>query len=343
MTRHTVVFAAAAAMLASFALPARAADELARRASWSQPTYEEVKGRVDAWLADRPLDDKARAAVEVLWPAEGLPAALLDQVAATLAAADPAAREVVEFTRGRASLPARFSILSDDAAAPFARHNLRLVFARWLIQNRLYDEAVEALAGLEPGDVVDPAALLFYRGVAHHRLLEKDACLPELARLLENEPALPRRYAALARLMQADMAPLRTDSLDEVARLMDDIRRRLDLGRAGTKVRQQEDDVIAKLDKMIEELEQQQQQQQQSSSSGGQLQPTSPMQDSNPGGGSGPGKVDPKDIGHKSGWGDLPPKDRQEALQQISKDFPSHYREAIEEYFRKLARDGVAP
>jgi hypothetical protein len=37
----------------------------------------------------------------------------------------------------------------------------------------------------------------------------------------------------------------------------------------------------------------------------------------------------------------LPAKDRQEVLQQISKDLPAHYRETIEEYFRKLARDGV--
>ena len=46
-----------------------------------------------------------------------------------------------------------------------------------------------------------------------------------------------------------------------------------------------------------------------------------------------------KDIGHKSGWGDLPPKEREEALQQMGRDFPAHYRDAIEEYFRKLATE----
>jgi hypothetical protein len=64
------------------------------------------------------------------------------------------------------------------------------------------------------------------------------------------------------------------------------------------------------------------------------------MQDSNPGGGSGPGEVDPKKTGARAGWGNLPPKQRQEALQQIAKGLPAHYREVIEEYFRKLARDG---
>jgi len=121
---------------------------------------------------------------------------------------------------------------------------------------------------------------------------------------------------------------------------MDSITNRLVLGRAGQRVRQEEEDVIAKLDKMIEDLEKQQQQQQ-SGGAGGANRPSQPMQDSNPGSDSGPGNVDPKRLKNGSDWGDLPPKQRQEALQQISKDFPSHYREVIEQYFRKLARDGV--
>jgi hypothetical protein len=67
------------------------------------------------------------------------------------------------------------------------------------------------------------------------------------------------------------------------------------------------------------------------------------MQDSMPAGGKGPGDVDPKKIGAKSGWGDLPPKQREQAMQQISKDLPAHYREVIEEYFRKIARDSGNP
>ena len=140
--------------------------------------------------------------------------------------------------------------------------------------------------------------------------------------------------------MKADIAPLKKDSLDEVARLMSDIQRRLKLGRAGTRVRKEEDDVIAKLDKMIEELELQQQQQQQSGQGQGSLNPSSPAQDSNPLGGSGPGNVDRRNHGEADDWGALPPKERQKALQQISKELPAHYREVIEEYFRKLARDG---
>jgi hypothetical protein len=50
--------------------------------------------------------------------------------------------------------------------------------------------------------------------------------------------------------------------------------------------------------------------------------------------------VDQKDVGETPDWGDLPPKQRKEALQQMGKDLPAHFRELIEEYFRKLAQDG---
>jgi hypothetical protein len=205
----------------------------------------------------------------------------------------------------------------------------------------LYDEALAFVGELKPEEVVDPASLLFYQSVGYHRLLDKEKCLPAITQLLENRDTIPRRYQTLAVLMESDLKPLKTDSLDEISRLMDDIERRLGFGRAGTRVRKEEDDVIAKLDKMIEELEKQQQQQQGGGGSAGGQQSSSPMQDSMPGGGSGPGDVDQKRTGSRSGWGNLPPKERQEALQQISKGLPSHYRAVIEEYFRKLARDGI--
>ena len=223
------------------------------------------------------------------------------------------------------------------------RGNLRLHYARWLAQQELYDESLELIATLKPTEVVDPASLLFYQSAAYHFLLNKTEGLATIETLLENEETIARRYALTAKLMAADLTPLKTDSLDEVARLMDDIERRLRLQRAGKRVRKEEDDVVAKLDKMIEELEKQQQQQQGGGLPGSSNSPSQPMQDSQIGGASGEGNVDPKRLAAKESWGNLPPKERQEALQQITKELPAHYREAVEEYFRKLARDGVNP
>ena len=64
-----------------------------------------------------------------------------------------------------------------------------------------------------------------------------------------------------------------------------------------------------------------------------------PMQDSRIAELKAPGKVESRDVGSGSGWGNLPEKEREKVLQDIGRDFPSHYREVIEEYFRRLAAE----
>ncbi len=161
--------------------------------------------------------------------------------------------------------------------------------------------------------------------------------------LLERETELPVRYTQLAHLITADIEPLKSDTLDEIARLMNDVERRLDLGRAGKRVREEEEEIVKKLDKLIEDIENQMQQAQQQSQpndgkqNGAQSQP---MQESQIAGGpKGAGDVDQKEIGTRTGWGNLPPAERQEALQRLTEEYPSHYREVIEGYFRQLAKD----
>ena len=68
--------------------------------------------------------------------------------------------------------------------------------------------------------------------------------------------------------------------LDQIARLMSDVQRRLELARAGKKVRDEEESIVAKLEKLIEEKEKQQQQQQQALAQGNQS--SNPAQSSTP-------------------------------------------------------------
>ncbi|MBT7919414.1 MAG: hypothetical protein HN617_17915 [Planctomycetaceae bacterium] len=337
------------AVLATFFCVAMAAttvsaqDELEKRASWSFPDQLTVKANLDKYLSDSEVSEAILQQITVLWeiPIESSDRSLLlDQLINSFALVN---KEVRELTTRLETTPATAAniipaMLTDESQNDFLRNNLRLFYARWLAHSDLQDECLQVLEGITPNQVVDPATLLFYQATGYHRLLAKDVCLQKINLLLENEEQLPRRYSTIANLMKADVGPLKPDSLDEVARLMADIRRRLKLGRAGTRVRQEEEDVIAKLDKMIEELEQQQQQQQ-SGSGGGSSSSSSPAQDSSNLGGSGPGNVDKKSVKEGDDWGALPPRERQKALQQISKELPAHYREVIEEYFRKLARD----
>ncbi len=322
--------------------------DFAQKASWKIPTAESVREQALAWLADRPIDAPARAQVEALWSSATLPGGkdhLLDVLCATFAAADPQARDLVTLCsqpRRQVTLP-DVTWLVDGKTAAIERQNLRLLYGRWLVQETLYDEATGQLDGLQPEDVADPAGLLFYQAVVQQRTLKRDAGLSSIARLLENEANLPKRFTSVARLMQADLDALKDESLDHIARRMDDVRRRLDLGRAGPKVREVEDGVIASLDKLIKEMEQQQQAAAAAAAAAGRggTRSTQPARDSVPMEGKGAGEVAKKPLGGEGGWGDLPPRQRQEALQQIGKDFPAHYRDVIEQYFRKLASEST--
>ncbi|WP_231615412.1 hypothetical protein [Novipirellula artificiosorum] len=224
------------------------------------------------------------------------------------------------------------------------RMTLRTWLGRELVRSRLYDEALPVIAEVDATESIDPAAVLFYRGACYHALLMKTEALADLRRLLENEDESPIRFTRTAQMMIADIKPLKEDSLDEISRIMTDVSRRLDLGRTDEEVEKREQQIIDKLTKLIDKIEQQQQQQQQNQSAGGQngqgQQQGTPMEDSRIAGANGNGDVDPKQRKDGEGWGNLPPAQRQEALQQISRDLPTHYREAIEAYFRKLATEG---
>ncbi len=222
--------------------------------------------------------------------------------------------------------------------------DVRVAIGRDLARERLFDEALKWLAPVEVEQTLDPATLLFFRAVCRHAIWDApDKAKEDLQRLLRREQQLPVRYKMTARLMLADLTPKgNPNPLDEVSRLMSDVGRRLDLGRAGDTEVKREVEIIEKLDKLIEDLEQQRQKQQQQrmqaaskeNSKNSQMQP---MQDSQAAGGSGAGDVDRKDLGEKRDWGDLPPAAREQALQKLGQQLPSHYRDVIEGYFRKIA------
>ena len=322
-------------------------DALARRATWQEPTYDEVEMQIREWLDGLDVPSDMRGELDRVWSdnRERTARAAVNAILQTAAMVDPRAKDLwqlVRQTKPSESSP-DLSLFDDPRLPGVVRHNLRLAYGIWLANTRLYDESLEILGKLELEQAADPGALLFYRGANNYRLRQREPGIQALGQLLERESEIPVRFARVAKLMKSELEALKPDSLDEVAKLMDSIHVRLDHGRAGKRVRTEEDDVIAKLDKMIEKLEQQrqQQQQQQQSGQGGQNQPSSPKSDSSLPQMSAPGNVDPKDVDGPVDWGNLPPKEREEALQELGKRYPSHYRDVIEEYFRDLARKEV--
>jgi len=117
--------------------------------------------------------------------------------------------------------------------------------------------------------------------------------------------------------------------------MMSDVERRLKLGRGGAKVQKTEEEIVSRLDELIKKLEEQQQQSQSQSGNGQGTPQGAP--DSIIKGSTAPGEVDKRDIGGKAGWGALPPKQQTTARNLIDRELPPHYRNAIEQYLRKLA------
>lgn len=228
---------------------------------------------------------------------------------------------------------------------PFYTHNMLLLYARALSNWNRYDEALEVYAEIDPQYVVDPAAALFHRAVCETALLQKEAALTSLDRLLNETEQTPVRYVTLAELMKADLEKLDEKSLGEVSRQMSDVQRRLALGQAGQRVQRVEEKIIATLDELIKKAEQQQGG---GGGGGGSARPQSGKpqgaDESYRGEGKeGDGEVDPKDAGHKDGWGNLPEKAQTAAKNMLDQRFPGHYRQAIEKYLKKIAEREAPP
>jgi len=317
--------------------------DLMREPSWSIPTVDAVRERALGWLAASGGDAAASAAAlaraDTAWEKATAGGDLLDAVFETVAAGDPRAEAV----RGAGEESPDCSWLAEPSTPAFVRDVVRLWWGRELVRHDRFDEALPLVADLDVATSVDPAAVLFTRAACQHWLLDRDAAVDTLDRLLERETEIPVRYARVARLLRADMAALETDSLDHIARRMRDVTRRLGHGRAGSATRDVQDGVIASLDKLIKQIEDQQQEQGQGAAGAGAAGGSGqggagrPMDDSRPAGGRGAGEVQKRNLGAGDAWGNLPPHDRERALQQIGREFPPHYREAIEHYFKRLA------
>jgi hypothetical protein len=318
---------------------------LLNSASAQSPALEETKKQALAWLDEKSPGAETKKKARELWetlPADSGEEESLDRLAETFALADENAKQTVAICsspRSQLILP-RQAWLADEGTPTFETRNMRLYYACWLVRQSLFEEAREQLAGLEASDVAAPAVLLFYQSVVYHKLLDRDGGLKTLDRLLQSPEAAPRRYRTVGEMMREDLKGLEADSLDHIARRMDDIRRRLDLGRSGPLVRKVEDGVIESLDKLIEKIEDEQKQQQEQQQASNKLQSNKPAEDSKLAGGKSSGDVTKRNLGAKSDWGDMPPKEREEALQQIGRDLPANYRDVLEQYFKRLASEG---
>lgn len=311
-------------------------------------TTDQARGATRQWLATRQISDPALLGqLDTLWQfpsAEPTPAERFDAVMQTFYSVDPDVRQLVDACRGLAPRfwMNDFAAIASHRNDPFYSQNVRYFYARYLTVLTLYEEALDLFNEIEPEQVVDPAGCLFFKAVCEHSLLQKEEGLKTIALLTGSTQDVPARYTQVAELMKLDLEGLKEKSLSEVARQMDDVERRLALGRAGEKVQRVEEKIISTLDEIIKKLEEQQGGGGGGAGNAGNPAPSNPADESYVGGIKGPGEVDPKKAGHKDNWGNLPPKAQATAKNMLDRQFPPHYRQAVEEYLKKLA-DRQAP
>jgi hypothetical protein len=329
-----------------------------------------AKAKSLAWLKKATNNDAAKLqAFEAIW--NRADRSVLDNVADTFALGNADANSVLTLVRST-NVPAPTKvpdILLDAKADPFLRANLGLAVARILSNRRAHEEALVVLMGIEPQQTIEPATYLFHRAVSEHALLKKDDAGKTIVRLIQDAVDSPERYKTVAALMLLDMQTWKKD-LGNVARLMDNSGRRLELARTDEPTKKIQKEIIARLDELIKELENKAKPKPGSGDpKGGGGQPGDPQGGACPDGGQpgqggapgtnpsnqppkapapdffiggqkGSGKVDfaqiKKDLDN---WAKLPPAEQAKAKAQIDElinSLPAVHREAFERYFEEI-------
>lgn len=359
MTRYWIPLAVTAAL---GLVPGVFAAEVARPARFGTLetlSVDSAKTQAAAWLkATGKADAGVMEKFEHLWKSD---ASVLDKVVRTFELGDPDAAKLMAAARDPLSpAPTESPAVFKKHELPlFFRANLALGYGRALSMRAVHEEGLESLKAATPEQVVDPSAYLFHRAVSEHALLEKNAAISTINRLLDDAGSAPERYRTLAALMALDMHTWKEKDLSSIARKMKDVERRLDLSRGGPKTQKVQKDIVARLDEIIKELENKDKNKGKGQGQGqGQGEgdcpaggpgapgsgppkgndPSSPATESGIANAGGTGVVDQAKLKNLvAQWGNLPPRERGEALQQLTQGMSPRHREQIENYFRNLA------
>ncbi|HIK94901.1 MAG TPA: hypothetical protein EYG03_23390 [Planctomycetes bacterium] len=316
------------------------------RVTFAKMPADQVRTELLQWLATSGAEQPVLETVIAQWADDATLAGLsgeevLDLVVSSFAATDSAAQRLLRESNGAG--PVESIIFDGIRATPLFQNQLRLFRARWLTQHRYYDEALPLLSELLPGNVVDPAGLLFYRAVCQSQLLQRQQALDSLSLLLNNTLDVPARLRIVAEVMQQELGGQDGEGMNQISLLMKDVERRLDLGRSDEQTQKQEDAIIAALDKLLEEMDEKNKQQGGGGGGGGggdSSQNPAGAQGADQSqikGSTGKGDADHKELEEGGKWGLLNAKAEAKARELIRQKFPSNFLDQIGRYTKKLA------
>lgn len=238
---------------------------------------------------------------------------------------------------------------------PYVAAGAAYLYARVLAGEGRFEEVVSWLSGdadrltqIEQFSPYGSSARLL-KAVAEAKSLQADAAADTLSQLTSRYPNPAPMQRLETQQLRLEIERREHGNLGEVSSMMNYLADRLAAKDVGTRVKSRQGDVLALLDKLIDETQQQEQQSKsQSQSQGGAsgnaapTKPENPLNESNAPEANGPlrenlgamPKLSPGEM-----WGKLPPAERERILQSLRERYPSRYRELVEQYYRSLAEE----
>jgi tetratricopeptide (TPR) repeat protein len=238
-----------------------------------------------------------------------------------------------------------------DHSDPFLAANAEYFYVRALVALGRYEEVEALLAPLEQRQehysAHTPYAphLWFIRAFCQARNLRFEDATRSLEALAARFPDAPEAVRVGAAQLLLEVQRREQGTLGEVATVMDYVADRLNAADGAERVQKRQRQIIALLDRLIEQQEQQEQQCAGGNPRQGQGQdsqhraPQAPRTESDAPGGAGQiGDLHTAPAANPAEeWGKLPPAERERILQSIRDRFPSRYRQLVEQYYRSLA------
>lgn len=320
-----------------------------------QPAAREA---IDQLWAQRRPDDDPRAfmdsALAVLYPPYKQAADALDagNPAATVDAALPLAEHADTYLSAHAALLAARALIEQERGED---------------AQRLLEVQYERRADLHARTFLAPE-LTFLLGYSRLSNLDYDGAATIFKEFEQSYPDAPEHFRLPARQMLQELTVRRPEALGDVCDLMNYAGRQLRHARAGEAVRARQDRAVELLTKLIDDAEQREQQQQQQQQQQNQQQQQKSdckkcggkgCPDCPPAGAQGnqqpqrgadrstapPGQGRVGDL-HASSrarpgeqWGQMRPEERERVLQSLRQNYPSRYRQLVEQYYKQLSKE----
>ena len=197
---------------------------------------------------------------------------------------------------------------------------------------------------------------LFMRGLCQVHVLEYDGAFDSLEEFLGRYPDAPERLRVSAAQILTELSRRAPGRIGDVRDLLEYAKRRINGGETSKPVIDRQREAVALLDTLIEEAEEQEKNQGQGDGQGGGGKggggdPNGNQQPSGgganrstaPGGESREGQLRKNVARPGDAWGKMPPREREQILQALQKQYPSQYRELLEQYYRQLSKDTSKP